>query len=386
MEARRTGSQRAGSVPLSAGVTGGLGDRRAPSTPAAAERPSNGRRPPSGRGPDGRPRTPRRPPPPGRFGGNRWRTILIPILVVLTIVVIFQATSGPGEPAQIADATTPTTQPRTSAGGSAAASPSAQESVADPEATVDETPVPGAVPDLTVRDADGHIAGSIASGALPAGADFVATGAGTWHAVPGTTPTRGTGSQLSTYTIEVEDGLLPSVEEDQAFAAAVDAILADPRSWIGGGQVSLVRIDSGDPDFRISLTSQMTIRSPGQCGWEIPLEASCYNGWAGRVFINNARWVRGAMSFNGDLDRYRSYAVNHEVGHALGMRHEACPASGAPAPVMMQQSWSTSDDDLSLLDPQSIPRDGNTCVANPYPYPGAQAPASSSLAPTAAAG
>jgi len=232
----------------------------------------------------------------------------------------------------------------------------------------------GAVPDLTNHDADGHSAASIAAGALPAGADFVATGAGTWHVVPGTTPTVGTGERRSTYTIEVEDGL-QTPEQDQEFAAAVDATLADPRSWIGGGQFSLTRIDTGDPDFRISLTSQLTVRSPDECGWEVPLEASCFNGWAGRVLINDARWVRGAMSFNGDITAYRSYAVNHEVGHALGMRHQPCPANGAPAPVMMQQSWSTSDDDLSILDPQTIPHDGNICVANPYPFPDAVAPA-----------
>ena len=85
--------------------------------------------------------------------------------------------------------------------------------------------------------------------------------------------------------------------------------------------------------------------------------------------INDARWVRGAMSYNGDIDSYRAYAVNHEVGHALGNRHQPCPANGAPAPIMMQQSWSTSDDDLAILDPQTIPADGNVCVANPYPYP-----------------
>jgi hypothetical protein len=36
---------------------------------------------------------------------------------------------------------------------------------------------------------------------------------------------------------------------------------------------------------------------------------------------------------------------------------------------MMQQSWSTSNDDLAVLDPQTIPADGNVCVANPYPFP-----------------
>ena len=84
----------------------------------------------------------------------------------------------------------------------------------------------------------GREVGEIGAGALPAGPDFVATGAGTWHTVPGSTPVHGTGGEAYTYTIEVEDGL-QSAEDDQAFAAAVDATLADPRSWIGGGRVTL---------------------------------------------------------------------------------------------------------------------------------------------------
>ena len=306
------------------------------------------------------------------------------MLVVVTVVVIFQATSTPVDTAQpvappAGSASTATSTPaRVAAGTPETVEEPAQQAPPDQVAAV-----PGAVPDLTIRDADGHLAASIAAAALPAGPEFVAAGAGTWHVVPGTAPTHGTGEQAHTYSIEIEDGL-QSADQDAAFASAVDAILADPRSWIGGGQVSLTRIDTGDPDFRISLTSQLTVREPDQCGWEVPLEASCFNGYADRVFINDARWVRGAMSFNGDIESYRSYAVNHEVGHALGMRHEPCPGTGQPAPVMMQQSWSTSDDDLSLLDPQTIPRDGNVCVANPYPFPGAQAAAPVSPAPTAA--
>jgi hypothetical protein len=133
--------------------------------------------------------------------------------------------------------------------------------------------------------------------------------------------------------------------------------------------VTLQRVDSGDPSFRISLTSQMTIRSPELCEWDIPLEASCFNRAAGRVLINDARWVRGAVAYGADIDSYRSYAVNHEVGHALGLSHLPCPVNGGPAPVMMQQSWSTADDDLTVLNPQLIPADGKVCVANPYPFP-----------------
>lgn len=300
----------------------------------------------------------------------KWRVVVIPILVVLTVIVLFQVNSGP---AQTETANAPLTSGQLRPAASAAVTTAATDVVApaaDP-AVVDQAPSsPAVVPDPNNHDADGHVAAAIAAGALPAGADFAITGAGAWHVVPGSTPMVGTGEQHSTYMIEVEDGM-QTPEEDQAFAAEVDAALADPRSWIGGGLVSLARIDTGDPDFRISLTSQMTIRAADKCGWDVPLEASCYNGWAGRVFLNDARWVRGAMSFNGDLTSYRAYAINHEVGHALGQGHQPCPAQGALAPVMMQQSWSTSDDDLSLLDPQRIPRDGNVCAANAYPYPDA---------------
>ncbi|MDN5717960.1 MAG: DUF3152 domain-containing protein, partial [Janibacter sp.] len=51
-----------------------------------------------------------------------------------------------------------------------------------------------------------------------------------------------------------------------------------------------------------------------------------------------------------DLQLYRHYLVNHEVGHGLGKGHERCPRKGSPAPVMVQQT-------LSL----------HGCTANPWP-------------------
>jgi len=68
--------------------------------------------------------------------------------------------------------------------------------------------------------------------------------------------------------------------------------------------------------------------------------------------INLDRWNGGAAGFAGPLADYRRYVVNHEVGHALGYEHRGCPATGALAPVMMQQTKGTG-----------------ACMPNPWPYP-----------------
>ena len=123
----------------------------------------------------------------------------------------------------------------------------------------------------------------------------------------------------------------------------------------------------------MSLTTPMTLREG--CGYEIPdrdvlLQPGLRPDNQPRVFINEARWVRGAVPFQGDVGSYRQYLVNHEVGHAIGyQRHEPCDENGALAPVMMQQTFSTSDNDDARFDPEWVKPDGKTCRFNPWPYP-----------------
>lgn len=306
-----------------------------------------------------------------RYG---WRAYAIPVLIGLTVLVIVQVGRPPVSTAAttsggvsslttvVNGATTtrlvtvtsaPTSGP--AAGGGTGVTPSSSATTS--------SGLQGPIPNGTYN---------LAAATLPPGAAFAAKGKGTWHLVKGTTAPMGTGPTKFTYSIQVEDGVGDS-QADQDFATVVDHTLADPRSWIGSNKFTLQRVDTGTPSFMISLTSQLTVRASSLCGWEIPFEASCFAPSQHRVAIDDARWTRGAVSANGDLGLYRIYAINHEVGHALGYAHQPCPTNGALAPVMMQQSWSTANNDLAPLNPQLIPMDGKVCKFNPFPYPLASA-------------
>lgn len=295
-------------------------------------------------------------------GAYGWRTYALPVLLVLTVLVVFDSAGGTEEP--------------TRAAGNSAVTASApgQEARGGPAAPL-QAPV-------ATENAPRPVDLKIPTAELPDGGEFTRRGKGTWHVVPGTTKKVGTGDRVYTYTVEVEDGVDPaSYGGDDAFAAMVDATLADPRGWIGGGSIAFQRVAPGkNPDFRLSLTSPETDHRPDVCGYTIRYEASCFRRSMGRVVINLARWVRGAHAFNADLGSYRQYALNHEVGHVLGNGHVGCGKTGALAPVMMQQSFGVSNNYVAKLnkaDPGNygaVPSDGKVCKPNPWPNPDARPP------------
>lgn len=287
----------------------------------------------------------------GRFVSTYgWRAYAIPVLAVLTLVVVYQTLTAPA-PASQTEADGPVQGPPTIAAGS--------------------TAILGAPPKgLTQFDAN------LPTGILPDGGPFTEAGAKTWHVVPGATPKVGEGTTKTfTYSVEVEDGVdTASIGGDEAFARMVTETLSNPKSWTHNPQFAFQRTDDPAvvPDFRVSLTSPMTVREG--CGYDIPIETSCFNPAyltdQPRVFLNEARWVRGAVPFQGDVGSYRQYLINHEVGHAIGyQKHEPCGENGALAPIMMQQTFSVSNDDNARFDPESVQADGRTCRFNPWPYP-----------------
>jgi hypothetical protein len=285
----------------------------------------------------------------GRFVSTYgWRAYALPVLMVLTVVVVYQTVSG-------------TTAPKPAA-AQAMHGPPAIGSVGT--AIIDAPPR-----GLAEFDAN------LPAGTLPDGGPFTEGGDKSYRVIPGTTPQVGQGTaKVFRYTIEIENGLDPTMYGgDNAFAQMVDQTLANPKGWTHNPQFAFIRVDGGRPDFRISLVSPLTVREG--CGYEFRLETSCYNPSFGadrqsRVFINEARWVRGAVPFEGDVGSYRQYVINHEVGHAIGyVRHEPCDKQGGLAPVMMQQTFSTSNDDGAKFDPEYVKADGKTCRFNPWPFP-----------------
>jgi hypothetical protein len=142
----------------------------------------------------------------------------------------------------------------------------------------------------------------------------------------------------------VEGGLPVAV---RSFARAVRHVLGDPRGWRQAGYA--FRLVSKQPaDMEIVLASPAL--TDGLCAPLLTLgRYSCAQG--NRVVLKFQRWRRGAPAY-ASIIRYRTYMINHEVGHLLGRAHAYCSTPGAPAPLMVQQTKGVAP-----------------CRPNPWPLP-----------------
>ena len=118
----------------------------------------------------------------------------------------------------------------------------------------------------------------------------------------------------------------------------ITSILNDTRGWVKVTEKEFQLVEGTEKEFEFIFASPE--KTDELC---YPLETngiySCRN--EDQIIINFFRWVSGAIDFGSDLETYRLYLINHEVGHILGWGHVGCPKEGALAPVMMQQSKST---------------------------------------------
>ncbi|MEU4789042.1 DUF3152 domain-containing protein [Micromonospora tulbaghiae] len=184
----------------------------------------------------------------------------------------------------------------------------------------------------------------------PAPTGYPTAGPGTFAVAQGRSPVRGQEGPLRRYRVEVEQD---TGQDADGFAATVDAVLGDPRSWIASGDLRVQRVpEAAAADFTVYLATPVTSeRMCAEGGLRTDRYTSCR--LPGRVVLNLARWMTAVPDYGAPLEVYRTYVINHEVGHEFGELHEACPEPGAPAPVMQQQTYGL---------------DG--CLPNAWPYVG----------------
>lgn len=139
------------------------------------------------------------------------------------------------------------------------------------------------------------------------------------------------GSPMIRFSVEVGDGI--DLTRDELARFVVDT-LGDQRSWIGRGAGFELLDEGGDFTMIVALPDDVDrMCAPLQT---IGRYSCARNGW---IAFNSLRWFGATDDWSADLETYRRYLVNHEVGHyILGPGHDACPGAGEVAPVMMQQT------------------------------------------------
>src|SRR5687767_4999712 len=180
---------------------------------------------------------------------------------------------------------------------------------------------PSISPSVAVPSATPSASPTASPSASPVPTEVLLRGAGTYsRTAAGETAVAGRGGSLRRYCVQVEDGI-ETFSADE-FAAVVDVVLADERSWIASRKWMFQRVaDCAAAQLRIKLTTPKNVDrfcAPTNTAGEY----SCRNG--GNLYINLKRWTFGVPHFNGDLDNYRTMVINHETGHYLGHGHVNC--------------------------------------------------------------
>lgn len=141
------------------------------------------------------------------------------------------------------------------------------------------------------------------------------------------------GGRTVQFSVEVEEA---TELDPDTVAAVVEDALYDERSW--ARDLDLRRVAPEDASIHVIVATPDSVDAMcRRAGLDTNGWLSCWSGSAAAINID--RWTDGIAHFD-DLDQYRRYVVNHEVGHGLGYGHRDCPGRGRVAPLMQQQTKS----------------------------------------------
>lgn len=112
-------------------------------------------------------------------------------------------------------------------------------------------------------------------------------------------------------------------------AAVVEEVATDPRGWGAHGVVVEV-VEAADRRLGLATSAGMA----AACApWGTTGKYGCRTGPV--AMVNLGWWTTPPPWWGGDVEGWRRRAVNHEIGHLLGLRgHPPCPGPDRPLPVM----------------------------------------------------
>lgn len=133
------------------------------------------------------------------------------------------------------------------------------------------------------------------------------------------------------YNINFANGLRV---QRQRIIRKVEETLTDKRGWRRMGYQFVLVEDTTEPvNFTIRFVSNSYIERI--CNFT---GLSCADTNTKMIYMNIENWRNGRRLSGLDKEDYRTYMINHEVGHILGRGHSQCGNPGTRVPVMVQQT------------------------------------------------
>jgi hypothetical protein len=143
-------------------------------------------------------------------------------------------------------------------------------------------------------------------------------------------------ARVVTYTVVTRGVITADLAE---FKSDANQTLNDQRGWASLG----IRFEEVASGGMLTLALSEASQVPSFSSF-CDTQYSCTTG--NTVVINQDRWLNATVPWNQagmSLRDYRHLVINHETGHWLGHPDtNICSGAGQPAPVMAQQSITTS--------------------------------------------